>query len=543
MAGTVEGEWVESRGLGQEAYACTFWVCCSLAALLVYAVYFLGADDPLFFYDAPRHAMNGAFVLDAVRAFPIADPMGWAWDYFDQYPGLSFGLYPPMFYVELAAAYSVLGMSENVAQAVVSAHAVALFIGLALFFRHATQSMAALAAALFFMMSPVLVLWGRQIMLDVPMLSWMIFGVIFFLRFIKHDRTGDLIAAIVLLVLGIYTKQLAGILIVPALVTLIFSRGWKVFADKRLWIAGGLALVSLLPLLAIQLAVGNYYFEALGNDSDKFLGESGRFSLERLLYYPAQAANDFTPVGAAIIAAGLLAAVIQVWRRRGNFSSEESMTLLFMAVWAIAGYSFVSIIVQVNDSRFSLFAVPPMIWLAVWGLTRTLSPKLVLGTLVLGLLWPLGSAFFVPAPLSHAGYKAVTDTLASHTPAGGRMGIMVHLNGDIVWEIRSRYPSRDYHVMRVENLFIDTNIMPQMGYDIKSGSDDLALITKKIADQQLAVIAVEENFLNELPVMHLLRQAVRSLGVPIATFSVVDHKRSRPREITIYQIGAKAPAS
>src|SRR5215831_12207882 len=62
--------------------------------------------------DASRNALNGAFVLDFLRAAPFRHPVEFAYDYYRQWPALTILFYPPLFYVVLAGVYAVLGVSE-----------------------------------------------------------------------------------------------------------------------------------------------------------------------------------------------------------------------------------------------------------------------------------------------------------------------------------------------------------------------------------------------------------------------------------------------
>ncbi len=76
------------------------------ASALLLATAPMGGD--FWWSDAPRHALNGAFVKDLVAAFPIHDPRGWAVDYYLQYPSLSILFYPPLFYAVEAVMFAVL---------------------------------------------------------------------------------------------------------------------------------------------------------------------------------------------------------------------------------------------------------------------------------------------------------------------------------------------------------------------------------------------------------------------------------------------------
>src|SRR6478752_6610089 len=66
--------------------------------------------------DAPRHALNGAFIMDFIRDFPVRHPAAWAMDYYIRYPSLTILFYPPLFYVFEAVFYALFGVSHAVAQ-------------------------------------------------------------------------------------------------------------------------------------------------------------------------------------------------------------------------------------------------------------------------------------------------------------------------------------------------------------------------------------------------------------------------------------------
>ncbi|HYS45068.1 MAG TPA: hypothetical protein VEM35_01440, partial [Rhizomicrobium sp.] len=61
------------------------------AALLTASVAFLfitgvPVDDAFSYPDAPRHALNGAFLLDFIRDHPFGNPAAYAMNYYVQYP-------------------------------------------------------------------------------------------------------------------------------------------------------------------------------------------------------------------------------------------------------------------------------------------------------------------------------------------------------------------------------------------------------------------------------------------------------------------------
>src|SRR5436305_6745388 len=85
--------------------------------------------------DAPRHALNGVFIRDMLAALPWRDPVGFATQYYGQYPALTILFYPPLFYIVSALFYAAFGVSKHTAFAVVLVYYVAFAYGLFLLAR------------------------------------------------------------------------------------------------------------------------------------------------------------------------------------------------------------------------------------------------------------------------------------------------------------------------------------------------------------------------------------------------------------------------
>src|SRR5882762_5349157 len=90
-----------------------------LLVLVVSVLFVTGAPtgDAFSWPDSPRHALNGAFVLDLVRDHPFRHPTTYALNYYAQYPALTILFYPPLFYVLLAVFYALFGVSQTAALA------------------------------------------------------------------------------------------------------------------------------------------------------------------------------------------------------------------------------------------------------------------------------------------------------------------------------------------------------------------------------------------------------------------------------------------
>src|SRR5271157_5060438 len=156
MQQSSDGGWTES----------TRWdVICLL--LLTIAVFLLFETSPragdFWWSDAPRHAMDGVFYHDLIRALPITNLKQWATDYYLQYPAVTVLFYPPLFALVEAVFFSLFGVSHAVAQLTVSAFFLATAYGAYFLTRRWVGRVAAFSTTLLFVGTPCMALWGRQV--------------------------------------------------------------------------------------------------------------------------------------------------------------------------------------------------------------------------------------------------------------------------------------------------------------------------------------------------------------------------------------------
>src|SRR5262245_60913251 len=79
--------------------------------------------------DAPRHALNGVFLLYFIANMPLDNLKQYAVDYYLKYPALTILFYPPLFSAILAGSYSFVGFSHAVAQGTVTFFHVLMALG------------------------------------------------------------------------------------------------------------------------------------------------------------------------------------------------------------------------------------------------------------------------------------------------------------------------------------------------------------------------------------------------------------------------------
>jgi len=183
------------------------------AAILAAAVLLLFLTAPrqedFWWTDAPSIALNGELVRDYIAAgFPHA-PLAFANAWFLRYPALSISLYPPLFPMAEAAMFAVFGFSHPVAQAAVAAFTALAAYGAYLTARTALPPLAAAGFTLLLFATPGMMLWSRQVMMEIPSLAFLLIGTAVLLRYQAAGGSWRLLLATAMVLAGVYTKQTA----------------------------------------------------------------------------------------------------------------------------------------------------------------------------------------------------------------------------------------------------------------------------------------------------------------------------------------------
>jgi 4-amino-4-deoxy-L-arabinose transferase-like glycosyltransferase len=209
----------------------------AVAAILLVATAVMLATSPVdgdfWWQDAPRHALNGAFVQDFVTNLPWRDPVGWAENYYIHYPSLTILFYPPLFYAVEAVFFAVLGVSHFAAQCTVSPFVLLLGIASYRLARMYLPRWSALGVALLIMGAPETALWGRQVMLDIPMQATLAASVFGFVEYLRKRRYTWLYSAAALLVAALYIKLTAVFIVLPLLLAVATRNDVRSDAQSR----------------------------------------------------------------------------------------------------------------------------------------------------------------------------------------------------------------------------------------------------------------------------------------------------------------------
>ena len=472
--------------------------------------------------DAPRHALNGAFVLDFMRALPWRHPAQWAAAYYLQYPALSILFYPPLFYAVEATVFAVFGVSHWAAQLTVAGFAAALGFGVYRMARLWLPRGVALGSALMLMGAPGFAFWGRQVMLDIPACALLVWGVYCFARFLGRDRTRDLALAVALLLAALYTKYNVVFVAPVLLAALLRARGADVVSDRRIWMATGAASLFMVPAILLNLKFGAVNFQSVADHP----GEFSRWSLEAWLFYPGLLPEllGWPVVLASAAEAGLLAV-----RKETRLAGWPSWLLLG---WLVAGYAFFTAI-SVREPRHVLTALVPLAIFAGLALDRL--PRRAGGPAALALgVFTLGwSIAFDPVPVIE-GHRQMADYVADFAPPKTIILFSGYRDGNFIFDLRTREDRRDLSVIRADKLLLRIAVERPRGVGEANLSEDQ--IAAEIRDLGVGLIVAEDGFWNDLPEMKRLENVLqRPDFVPVTHFAITGTMGHSDKAFTIYR--------
>jgi 4-amino-4-deoxy-L-arabinose transferase-like glycosyltransferase len=474
------------------------WLAAVLLAALT-ALLFLGAPShgEFSWSDAPRHALNGVFVKDFVAAMPWQDPAGFAYRYYAQYPALTILFYPPLFYVVSAPFYALFGFSHPVALLVMGLHYVAFALAAyCLTRRYLTVLSAGLLTATIVLL-PELTFWGRQIMLEIPALAFLLWSVVCFLAYQDKRQPRLLYWAAILLILAMYTKITAGFMALVYLAVLIRMHGFALWRQRFLLFTAVLSALALIPLIVLTIKFGQANVTSLTGIAD---AEVSRTSLAGWLWYARQLPAQ---MGWGAVLASLFGSILLYWRRASL--AKHRADVLFLLSWFVLGYLFFSAI-DLKEARHSVFILPPVLLLAGIGL-NTLSSRFQVMLLLLLAAVTLWQTLQRPVHYV-AGYDEAASVIAKLAPENSAVLFSGYRDGAFVFNMRTHEERRDITTVRADKLLLKIAVRRELGVEQKSYSE--AEIVRLIDEAGVRYVVAQRDFWIDLEVMKRLQTVLDS---------------------------------
>ena len=474
----------------------------ALAALLLVTVIVLGKDITVGGFrhgDSAAHAMDGVLIHDWVGAGPDAwaDPLGFATKQYAHYPTLGIGRhYPPGFAVVEAAFFGVFGISPLSARLCVVFFGVLASLGTYVFSRRYMGRPAATLAAVVLITLPGTTLWGRQVMLELPTLSILIWAGIAMRAYLERPSLLRLLGTFALCVLAMLFKQpavfLTAAIAATLLVGLVRRRTPGSHAILAMLIAGGCiaAVVASLDGHGAKLLRGDATFEHL-------------WSLTALTSYLCELPRH---LGLPVVIAAVVGALV-TRRSLGPIS-------LFLVAWVAVCYAMLTA-ADFKNPRFIYLAVFPFAVFAggavEWACHRISRREAYLPSAVAATLGLACCAQAMAAPVAHRPeYGAVVST--HRDKILGRAVLFSGLrDGDFVFAVRQYLPWRQAVVVRGSKLLYTCNGRPNL--EFVSNVVSMADVESLMRRYAFEYVFVERENKLRLPEDAMLRRFLEADGL------------------------------
>jgi 4-amino-4-deoxy-L-arabinose transferase-like glycosyltransferase len=303
--------------------------------------------------DAPRHAMNGAFILDMVRNWKVGHPVEYGYWYYSHSPALTLPYHPPLFPAFEALLFSVFGVGTFGARLAVS---IATAVAALLLFRlvsktHGSRLLALLVTVSFFTLGTTQKL-SNMVMLEIPSLVFVLAALLFILPVEDIFSRPRSLGFGILGAMSIWTKQAAVFLLPLPFIYSALAQNWKLLRRSFFW-------VNICILVASALGLAMLARQLNWNGMNQAWAKTGL--LERL----AHNSNFYLHSGMLGV---VLATICLISYRLPGGKDDLRKDRLYIA-WLTAAL-LVLVGAPAYSPRYMFFAIPAFMLLFYHGLAR-----------------------------------------------------------------------------------------------------------------------------------------------------------------------------
>ena len=473
--------------------------------------------------DAPRHAMDGAFYRDFFAQLPLGAPKQFAVEYYLQYPALTILFYPPLFAVVAAGFFALLGVSHFTAQLTVMAFYLAAAWGAFRLCRRWLDEWSAFAASLLFVGVPEVALWGRQVMLEVPAYTFVLWSGYYLFEYLDRRRPALLYVTAALFGAGLLTKQTVAFMLPVFAWTLWRARGGGILRDRHVWGSLGALGLMVLPLVVVMLKFGQ---QNAASVSGAWL-KASRVSFGTWVYYLRELPEQMGWPALALAVVFLLSMALE----KGRLLPKDAQG--FLLAWLGLGYVFFSWILF-KERRHTVLILFPLVVFAVAGLRRLLPAKAARAAALLLACGTFGySALFGQVPYVR-GYREAADYVAEHAPPNSVVLFSGERDGSFIFNLRAREDRRDLTVLRSDKLLVRVAVSRDRG--IRELAVTEAQLAGMINDYGISHVVNQPNFWDDLEAFQRLQRVLQGGGFRrVRTIAVESNMNHTDRQIEIWE--------
>ncbi|MBI5775189.1 MAG: glycosyltransferase family 39 protein [Verrucomicrobia bacterium] len=269
--------------------------------------------------DEAAHYVTGLMIRDYLAGgFPGA-PMAFAKDYYDHYPKVALGNWPPMFYL-LQSAWTIPFSPSRVA--VMLLMALLTTLAALVLFRALEEEfglLPAVAGATAFVLLPLVQQHSAMVMTEIPIALFALLAGLSFGRYLDGGKTRDSVLFGVWASAAILTKGSGMMLALVPPLAVVFTRKFHLLTRANFWYSAAIVGVLCGPW--------TWKFRDVARAGWMEGNPSWHFTQQALVYYPAKLAVAVTGGLAALALVGLVVKLVLNRPASGKWAALGAMVI------------------------------------------------------------------------------------------------------------------------------------------------------------------------------------------------------------------------
>lgn len=350
--------------------------------------------------DEAAHYITGLCVRDYIAGGfrETANPLGYAKKYYEHYPKVALGHWPPVFYL-IQSAWTIPFSPSRTSVMLLMAFLTAL-IAAVLFstLQKVFDYWQAIFGALLFLVLPLTQRFSMAVMTEIPIALFALCATISFGKFLDSERTCDAVWFGVFASLAILTKQSALALAFVPVFGILFTRKFYLLKRLSFWSS---AIVVFLLCAPWNLLTYKFASEGWADE-----GWGWAFMSKAITFYPQKLHLTLDTVVTFLALTGLVAIISRP-------QQNKPVGLWFAAGGLLMGVVLFHIVVPVGfEDRHLIPALPAVVLLAAAGLNQCgelawlRNPALRIGLVIVLAVTALS---FCVIQIPHKGYRGFGD--------------------------------------------------------------------------------------------------------------------------------------
>lgn len=206
--------------------------------------------------DEPAHYITGLMVRDYIAGLNFTSPLKFAEDYYDHYPKVAFGHWPPLLYILQALWMLVFSPARASVLLELACFTLVLALSVGAFVKRHFGNGAAVLACLLTVALPIVQVYTDEVMAETLLMLVSFWGAIYFARYLHSESWKDSAKFGVFASLAILTKGNGWEMAIIPPLAILLTRKYRVLLRPSLWLSVALVCLICVPwqLLTLEMA-------------------------------------------------------------------------------------------------------------------------------------------------------------------------------------------------------------------------------------------------------------------------------------------------